>query len=559
MSASGAATGPGLRWATRAGTVTIKYDASPGAQAVDASASLEQALAWHRAGQFNRAEAVYRAVLREQPEHPEALHLLGMLAHQRGDPREAVRLIKQALALNPDAAVYHNDCAQAHCALGAFETAEKYAQRAIAIAPDYIQAYNNLGIALASLGRFEEALERYRQGLRIDPYNADINCNIANALANLGDVDGAATHYEHAVRADPRHVNAHLQLALTRPESSRVPALETLSQDTSVAPTERAMCDFAIGHILAAGKDYDEAFAHYTSANERVRNTLHYNDKVQTELVSAIIETFDTPASVSPHDDAPRDAKPILIVGMPRSGTTLVEQIISSHADVHGAGELPYLPMIERAMVAAHGRAAPYPQVLGQLRSNRLAEGAAEYLRQLAALAPQVTHVTDKMPMNFMRLGLVARMLPGARVVHCRRDARDTCVSNYATFFSDPLANRFAFDLYELGRFHRDYARLMSHWQDLLGPRIIEVEYESLVADQEATSRGLIEALGLPWDARCLDFVSNARAVKTASIHQVRQPLYGASIGRWRRYEKHLKPLMEGLGLADSASDSDVD
>jgi hypothetical protein len=285
----------------------------------------------------------------------------------------------------------------------------------------------------------------------------------------------------------------------------------------------------------------DQAFQHFAIGNRMKRSTFPYDANATSAWMSRIAETFTAPVMKRLGGAGVASSMPIFVLGMPRSGTTLIEQIIASHPAVQGAGELPFLQTLVNGL-------PDYPAGVPSLSKADMTALGQAYLDKLAPLAHGKPHVIDKMPANFLHAGMIALMLPGAKIVHCRRDPVDTCLSCYTKMFS--AEQLFAYDLIELGQFHRDYQTLMAHWRKVLpADRFIEVDYEAVVADVEGEARRLIEFIGLPWDEACVRFYQNQRVVKTASLNQVRQPIYTSSMGRWKPYAAHLKPLLDVLGV----------
>ena len=264
-------------------------------------------------------------------------------------------------------------------------------------------------------------------------------------------------------------------------------------------------------------------------------------------MVSHLIDTLNEDylrKKIIPRDE--HSNLPIFIVGMPRSGTTLTEQIIASHPAVYGAGELEAISRISQELSKDHEDTGGYPECMLHFQNQEIEKLANGYLSNLRALAGDVLHVTDKMPHNFLHLGLIAILFPGARVVNCKRHPLDTCLSIYTQKFTN--VHPYAYDLTELGQYYRQYERLMAHWEHVLADRIFTIQYEELIEEPEATSRRLIGYIDLPWDDRCLEFHETERPVKTASQWQVRQPVYKKSVNRWENYETHLAPLKRALG-----------
>jgi len=304
---------------------------------------------------------------------------------------------------------------------------------------------------------------------------------------------------------------------------------------------EQMMLHFSLGKAYLDISDSDRAFSHLNRGNALKRASFSY-DAAQTSAWMQNIAAVFTPALIDRFKGAGVDSKrPIFIIGMPRSGTTLVEQILASHPDAYGAGEL-------RALGQAVARAGSFPNGLTHWSNRDLAQIAGDYLEQINRLAPDALRVIDKLPGNFLYSGLIPLLLPGARIIHCRRDPVDTCLSCYSKLFAGEQL--FAYQLDELGRFYRDYQVLMVHLRQILPPdQFIEVDYEAVVDDLEGQARRLIDFIGLPWSDACLAFHETRRMIRTASVAQVRQPIYTSSKGRWHQHAAHLAPLLAELGM----------
>jgi hypothetical protein len=311
------------------------------------------------------------------------------------------------------------------------------------------------------------------------------------------------------------------------------------SELASLPPPQRIYLHFALGKAYDDLGDAEAAFTHLNAGNTLKRRTNGYDESKALALFERIGRTFD-PAFLADARVGIADAAPIFVIGMPRSGTTLVEQIISSHPDVGAAGEISVMNDIARAL----GR---FPEIVRTLGGDDLSRVGEEYVRRLHAYAPDAARVTDKTPSNMFFVGFIHLVLPNAKIVHVRRDPVDTCLSCYSQLFTREQG--YAFDLGELGRYYRAYHHLMQHWRDVLPKeRMLDVRYEDVVADTEGEARRLLAYCGLEWDERVLLFHQNQRAVGTASASQVRQPIYKTSVARWRRYETHLRPLLDALG-----------
>ncbi|HHH42543.1 MAG TPA: sulfotransferase family protein, partial [Gammaproteobacteria bacterium] len=305
---------------------------------------------------------------------------------------------------------------------------------------------------------------------------------------------------------------------------------------------------FELGSLYDRVGDYDTAFDTYRKANEARHQVLdmHFDADTHSAYVNAIISNCSRPL-LSRHAHCGNSSTvPVFIVGVPRSGTTLVEQILSNHPQVHGAGELTAIKEIVDALPGISATTQPYPGCLDSITDQGLASAGSEYVAGLTALNGSVRRITDKMPANFMHLGLIQMLLPRARVIHCRRDPLDTCLSYYFHDFSSP--HSYSYRLEDLAVYYQNYLRLMAHWRTVLDIQLLEVQYEDLVSNQESTSRELVEFCGLDWDDACLSFHENRRAVATTSYDQVRKPMYTSSVGRWKNYRAQLQPLISALG-----------
>ncbi|MGH6913403.1 MAG: sulfotransferase, partial [Geminicoccales bacterium] len=363
----------------------------------------------------------------------------------------------------------------------------------------------------------------------------------------MGEFDEAARLFRRALAAEPKLTSAWYGLVMSKridPEAER-PALERLTGDDGLNDDQRRDLLFVLAHLDNDRKAYDAAFACFRAANDLRKKTSRFERARWSRLVSTLMASFPAEFFAARRGWGDDSELPVFVLGMPRSGTTLVEQIIASHPDAFGAGELYDIQHLANALGESPG-GLPFPQGAPQLGRADVAALADGYLASLRRRAPGARRVVDKMPGNFLYLGLIALLFPRAKVVHCRRDPLDCCISCY---FQNFRTLEFTSDLDDLGHYYREYERLMRHWQAALPLPILDVQYEQLIAAQAAESRRLVDFVGLPWDDRCLSFHETRREIRTASIWQARQPIYASSIGRWRPYEAHLGPLKRALGL----------
>jgi tetratricopeptide (TPR) repeat protein len=544
-----------------------------------APAHYQLGLALQEAGDLPAARAHLQQAA---PGHPAASAAYARLLAALDETEAANTAYAQALALAPADAVLHSDAGAALAGADAPEQAVALFTRAIALAPGLAAAHNNLGNALAALKRWPEATRAYHAALALEPDFTEVHANLGNAaleqlqagpalvhfdaalasspeaaeyhafrgraLMLLGDLDAATAAYTEAVRLAPDRPEYYNGLATTQQLEADDPAFHALlglAETIESQPlSARIALHFALHRSLEHQGRHAEAFAHLLQGNALRRPLLPY-DEARTMGYFARIETVFTPAVLRRAAPVPEVPDvPIFILGMPRSGSTLVEQILASHRDVFGAGELMYLA--ETAGALSPGGLAYPENVLARADAELAAAGDA-YRARLRALAPQAPRITDKMPSNYFHIGLLRLILPGARIIHTRRDPLDTCLSCFAQTFGggQPFAN----ELGELGRQYRAYAKMMAHWRALLPPgAMLEVDYEAVVTDFEPQVRRILAFCGLDWDPACLDFHEHKRQVMTASAAQVRQKLYTSSAGRARPYGALLAPLLEALG-----------
>jgi tetratricopeptide (TPR) repeat protein len=493
-------------------------------------------LAFAAQGEFDQACACYRAALSLDQQHVEALSNLGNALRDLGDRGAAMAAYAQAVNLDPARA-------DSHCNLGNMlfefqriaDAAACYA-RALALNPDHKGAHLSLGLTLRMHGRTADAEASCRAALAIDPRYAEALTLLGELRTDQGQFSEAQTLFQRAIAVDPDFPSAFYNIAMHRKMTTddRGWLSKTKSLAASPLPLRHVISlRYALGKYFDDVNHYDQAFENYQCANEMTkRGGPKYDDAALTSHVDSIIKDFDANTIRGGAANGNPSQLPVFIVGMPRSGTSLTEQILASHPEVFGAGELRYW---DDALQT-------YRQAL---RAGSAAESistiAASYLRRLEQLS-DAARVVDKMPPNFMHLGLIHMALPRARIIHMRRHPIDTCLSIYFQHFLSihPYAN----DLSSLAHYYREYLRIMEHWRRVLPDGVLlEIPYESLVAGQESWSRRLLEFVGLPWDPRCLSFHETSRVVLTASKWQVRQKIHSSSSGRWRNYEKFVGPL----------------
>jgi tetratricopeptide (TPR) repeat protein len=507
-----------------------------------------------RQERYDEAAAAFVQALRLNPGQIDARCNLGTLLQRQGKLAEALACLEQAIRQAPGHARAHNDLAGVLLSCDRPEQAAAAAREAIRLRPTFAEAHRGLGMALRELDQLDDALRALREALRLNPRCAAAHHTLGCVLEYQGDFDGARAEFLEALRLEPNHAYALASLSsltaagFERLADADIDRLRQLVMRHDLPRDDLVRLHFALARLLDKAGAYDEAFAHYREGNELRRESLNrrgvtFDPAEHRRLVDRLIAVFTPEHFARVRGFGVDSDLPIFVIGMMRSGTTLAEQILASHPLVHGAGELRAVSQITVALTERGGGTDTYPELLARLDAATVRAVAEEHLLRLRQLGGAAPRVVDKMPSNFLHLGLIATLFPRARIVHCRRDAIDTCLSCYAQNFVSPFP--FKHDLGQLGFYYREYQRLMIHWTQVLP--IFELRYEELTAAPEQVSRELLAYCGLDWDDRCLRFHETGRPVRTASMLQVRQPMYRSAVGRWKHYEKHLGPLIEAL------------
>ena len=463
----------------------------------------------------------------------------------RSRPAEALRWLNALAAFAPMHAGALSARARTLKQLDRLDEALATARQAVTLAPQSADSHNSLGQILQALGRNEEALAAFEQAISLPGVAAeDAMLSRASAYLESGLKEESAREYARAAQAFPNSLKpifGRVEVVRYRSGDPDLTRLETyLSYGNAHSLADRTAAHFALGKGYLDAEEPARAFHHLDVGSKLKRATFQYDGAATDAWMARIADTF-SPALMERLSGAGvgnPSSSPIFVIGMPRSGTTLVEQILASHPQVIGAGELTALRQVTDGV-------GPYPESMLQLSPERVTAMGAEYIARTAPIATR-SRLVDKMPANFLYAALIRLILPNARIIHCRRDAADTCLSCYTKLFA--AEQLFSYDLAELGRFHRAYERLMAHWRGLLpADRFFEIQYEDVVDDMPAQSRRMVEWLGLPWDEACLRFHETKRVVRTASLSQVRQPIYTSSKGRSRVYRDYLGPLLAAL------------
>lgn len=515
--------------------------------------------AWNNLGtclrelkRFVEAEAAYRKAQALKPHDPDVLDNIGLVLKDLDRPDEAIETLRQALTIDPRSDKVHVHYGTLLIDQKKIDAAAEAAERARLLNPNSYDAFNLLGRIAFERDDLAGAVSQYQRAIALKPDFADAYNNLGNTLKEIGRLDEARAAYVTSLDIDPNVTGVYVNLADSMkfaPGDRYVAQMEALdASPEGLSATDRLQLDFALGKAYADLKDHQRSFTHFLRGAAAKRRQLSYDEAAAMALFDRI-EAMFTPGLIAQKsgggDPSPR---PIFILGMPRSGTTLVEQIIASHPMVHGAGELMSLNETVLFVTGPGGEALPYPDFARYLDAAALRALGARYLDLLRQKAPAGERVTDKMPSNYYFLGLIHLVLPNARIIHTIRDPVDTCISCFSKLFT--AEQNHTYDLGELGRYYRRYEKLMMHWRRVLPEgAFLDVHYEEVVGDLEAEARRIIAYCGLPWDDSCLAFHKTDRPVRTASATQVRQPIYKTAVGRWRDYEAFIGPLLTALDI----------
>ena len=548
-------------------------------------ALLRKALQLHQSGKLRSAEAAYRRIIAKNPRHVDTNNLLGLLCIQTRRFPLAINWIESALQEKPDdpqahynlgialkevdrlddATVHFQQCvdldsnnAEAYNALGNILRMQRQHERAVAcfekallIQPAHVDfrrnlslVSNDLGVTANKLGLSHDAIRHFRRAVEHTDSNPEAHINLGITLEQTGKLDQAASSFKNAISAKPDFAEAHYHLAHLRSHRSttgEIDAMQSLFDQPGTSESEQTLLAYGLGEAHHKLENYDNAFEALATGHRLKKKTTSFNLADQTRFIELSIEVFNPGFFDEHRKSGYEDKTPIFILGMPRSGTSLTEQILASHSAVFGAGEQIYLPeLVKESTLEAVN---PYPKSMATLPHEKFRDFGEAYIKKLRSHAGQAVRISDTTPMNFLYVGLIATALPNARIIHCVRDPTDTCLSIFMHPLSTP--HSYAHELNDLGAFYKLYQRLMAHWHSMLPGRIHDVTYEKMVTDSETEIRALLNYCDLPFENACLNFHETERTIRTPSAGQVRQPIYDNSIRRWKHYEKHLGPLID--------------
>lgn len=522
---------------------------------------IRQAEQHERDGDQNLAEAIYRRILKKDPDHVEASRLLAGIAAAHERYRDAEVFLRRAVELAPEYPRAWVDLANVQRELEAYDDAIESAARVIELAPDTAESYMVYGSVVGVAGRHEEAIATYLKAIELSPEKAGAMCSMAHHLKTIGRQDDAIARYRQAIALQPDHAESYWSMAnlkTFRFEAHEIDAMLKLLEKENLPNEARAQLHNALGLEFEAQRNYQRAYQHFEHCNI-VRRKAESYDPVDTEDThDRVIDLFDE-KFLQQKPGAEIHPAPIFIVGLPRSGSTLIEQILASHSQVEGTHELSDLSKVIRAMRRGVRHEVRFPEIVAALKAAGWSKIGKGYLERTEKHRSGARYFIDKNPNNFIFIGMLKLAIPNARIINARRHPLDSCLGSFKQLFAS--GQPFSYDMTELGEYYLQYQRLMDHWHRVLPGFVLDVHYEEVVADLDKQVARLLDFCGLPFEESCLRFHETKRAVKTASSEQVRQPIYATSVNLWRNYEQNLenlvhivKPLLQDLSENDQPS-----
>jgi len=479
-------------------------------------------------------------------DYAEAYCNLGVTYQEKGDLVSAVNAYKNAIDNDNNYPTAHNNLGKIFLASGEIDSSIEHLECAITLKSDFADAHNNLGSAFLRINKLNDAIKSYKKAIALKPDFAVANNNLGIAYLRTGDPKLASKFFENAITITPGYATAHHNLSgvkVYKEKDKQVSLIESLLIENNLSQKERIYLNFALAKAYEDLGNHEELFKHLNEGN-RIRKKEMSNSIADSEEHNELIKLFFNSNNINNIKLTYRDSlpiRPIFIVGMPRSGTSLVEQIISSHHEVYGAGEVNNFHNIIMPIIEKHAVNENY-----NLKNDEFALIRKQYSNSLERFYANEKVITDKWILNFKTIGFILSAFPESKIVHHKRDAHATCWSIYKHYFSDE-GNRWAYDYQDLARFYKSYVGLMDYWHNLFPGKIYDISYEDLTSNQEKETRNLLRYCDLDWDENCLNFYTNTRAVKTASAVQVRNKMYQGSSDVWRQYSEHLKPLLDAL------------
>ena len=507
---------------------------------------IEIAMNLYKSGDNIAAENKAKLLIKKYPNIFILYNILGLALSNQKKIEEAITCYKKLIKIKPDFAIAYNNLGNILKNKGEKKEAQQYFEKAIKIEPSFALALNNLGNLLRDENKFEQAIECFKSAIKHQPKLLPVYNNLGSLYQNQGKFDEAHQCFRSALKINPNFCIAHRQISISTKYSLKNKHFEEMKNkvlEKNLSNDQIMDLSFALGKAFDDVKDFEKSFQFYLTGNKIKRQSFEYSIQEDINYFQNIKNTFSFDLFKNIKNSGVKDSTPIFVLGMPRSGTSLVEQILSSHSDVYGAGELGDLSLLINKNFSNKGK-INFSTIKIKNEDN-LQKIGSDYINNIKRFNDSSKHITDKAINNFQFIGLIKLCLPNAKIIHCVRDSRDTCLSIFKNFFAGFIP--YAYDLKEMGLYFNLYKDLMNHWNNVLPGFICNISYENLVMDQKENTKKILNFCNLKWDDNCMQFHKSNRPIVTASLAQARRPIYKDSLKAWERYKSELKPLIEVL------------
>ena len=493
------------------------------------------------ASRYRKAEDAFKKVLQEDKNNIDALRFMGILAFKSGNHDIAEAMFTRALKLDPTYSLVWANLGQVFSVTGQLDKAKKSFKNILNMEPNNALIWAEYGTVLTKLAKYKEGRDAYLKALEFKPDSPRVHLSLGHVFKTMGEIDNSIDAYRKTIFKNNLSGEAYWSLANLKTYSFSENEIKDMEKtlEGDMSDIERSQMYFALGKAYEAKKDFDNSFKNYYKGNEVKKSLIKYSSDDTTQNTKRILKFFNKENIVRLSKSSASDKDPIFVLGMPRSGSTLIDQIISSHSKVDGTQELPNIIKIAAELNTI--KQDSYPEVLKKLDDLQLTKFGKDYISETKWARGVAPFFIDKMPNNFIHIGLIKTILPNAKIIDTRRDAMDTCFSCFKQFFA--RGQLFTYSLEDLGNYYTDYIRAMNHWHSVYGKDIFTVHYDNVINETEETIRELLDYCDLSFEKECLEFYKSSRPVKTPSAEQVRQPIYKSGLNYWKNYEKHLKPL----------------
>ena len=494
-----------------------------------------------QASRFRKAESAFKKILVEDENNIDALRFMGILAFKSGNHDIAEAMFTRALQVDPTYTLVWANLAQVFSVTGQLDKAKKSFKNILNMEPKNGLIWAEYGTVLTKLARYSDGKDAYLKALEFKPNSPRVYLSLGHVYKTMGEIDNSINSYKSTIKQNNLSGEAYWSLANLKTYSFTKDEIKNMEAtlDTEISDIERCQMHFALGKAYEVKKDYNNSFINYSKGNRVKKGLIKYSSRETSEKTKKVLNFFNEENISSLSNSSTLDRDPIFVLGMPRSGSTLIDQIISSHSMVDGTQELPNI--IKIAAELNNDSDDNYPEVLEDFKSNELSALGLDYIRETKWARESAPFFIDKMPNNFIHIGLIKTILPNAKIIDTRRDAMDTCFSCFKQFFA--RGQLFTYSLEDLGNYYVDYIKAMNHWHKVYGEDIYTVHYDNVINNTESTIRELIEYCELPFEDNCLEFYKSSRPVKTPSAEQVRQPIYKSGLNYWKNYADFLSPL----------------